>query len=308
MQGDNPRPLPHLPMHTGLAYALLAFGSWGLFPLYFALIATVPPLEVVLHRSVWSLVLVLGVLAWQQRWAWLGETLRQPKRVALFAASALLLACNWLVYVMAVQTGHVAEASLGYFINPLVNVLLGVLVLHERLRPLQWLAVAVAAAGVLWLTWQGGRLPWIALVLAGSFGLYGLIRKTAPLGALEGLALENLLLAPLAVPALLWWSFAHDGVLVAGPASQIGWLLLSGPLTALPLLWFAGAARRLKLSTLGLVQYLGPTLQLMLAVWVFHEPFDTMRLVGFVMIWSALALVSADALGWRPGAGRTGAV
>ncbi|MBK6472610.1 MAG: EamA family transporter RarD [Betaproteobacteria bacterium] len=295
-------------MHTGLAYALLAFGSWGLFPLYFALIATVPPLEVVLHRSVWSLVLVLGVLAWQQRWAWLGETLRQPKRVALFAASALLLACNWLVYVMAVQTGHVAEASLGYFINPLVNVLLGVLVLHERLRPLQWLAVAVAAAGVLWLTWQGGRLPWIALVLAGSFGLYGLIRKTAPLGALEGLALENLLLAPLAVPALLWWSFAHDGVLVAGPASQIGWLLLSGPLTALPLLWFAGAARRLKLSTLGLVQYLGPTLQLMLAVWVFHEPFDTMRLVGFVMIWSALALVSADALGWRPGAGRTGAV
>ncbi len=290
-------------MHTGLAYALLAFGSWGLFPLYFTLIAQVPPLEVVLHRSVWSLVLVLGVLAWQQRWAWLGETLRQPKRLALFAASALLLACNWLVYVMAVQTGHVAEASLGYFINPLVNVLLGVLVLRERLRPLQWAAVAVAAGGVLWLTWQGGRLPWIALVLAGSFGVYGLIRKIAPLGALEGLALETLLLAPLAVPALWWWSFMRDGVLSTGPASQIGWLLLSGPLTALPLLWFAGAARRLKLTTLGLVQYLGPTLQLMLAVWVFHEPFDTLRLIGFVMIWSALALVSADALGWRPGVG-----
>ncbi len=291
-------------MHTGLLYALLAFGSWGLFPLYFHFIATVPPLEVVLHRSVWSLLLVLGVLAWQQRWAWLGETLRQPKRVALFAASALLLACNWLVYVMAVQTGHVAEASLGYFINPLVNVLLGVLVLRERLRPLQWLAVGVAAGGVLWLTWQGGRLPWIALVLAGSFGVYGLIRKIAPLGALEGLALETLLLAPLAVPALLWWSLTRDGVLITGPASQIGLLLLSGPLTALPLLWFAGAARRLKLSTLGLVQYLGPTLQLMLAVWFFHEPFDSVRLVGFVMIWSALALVSADALGWRPGVHR----
>ena len=291
-------------MHTGLAYALLAFGSWGLFPLYFALIATVPPLEVVLHRSVWSLLLVLGVLAWQQRWDWLGETLRQPRRVALFGVSALLLACNWLVYVMAVQTGHVAEASLGYFINPLVNVLLGVLVLRERLRPLQWAAVAVAAAGVLWLTWQGGRLPWIALVLACSFGLYGLIRKTAPLGALEGLALENLLLAPLAVPALLWWSFTRDGVLLTGPASQIGWLLLSGPLTALPLLWFAGAARRLKLATLGLVQYIAPTLQLALAVWVFHEPFDGARLVGFVLIWSALALVSADALGWRPGVRR----
>ncbi len=291
-------------MHTGLLYALLAFGSWGLFPLYFALIATVPPLEVVLHRSVWSLLFVLCVLAWQQRWAWLGETLRQPRRLALFAVSAALLAGNWLVYVLAVQTGRVAEASLGYFINPLVNVLLGVLVLHERLRPLQWLAVAVAACGVLWLTWQGGRLPWIALVLAGSFGLYGLMRKTAPLGALEGLALENLLLAPVAVPALLWWSFARDGVLVAGPASQIGWLLVSGPLTALPLLWFAGAARRLKLATLGLVQYVSPTLQLVLAVWVFHEPFDAQRLAGFAMIWSALALVSADALGWRPGARR----
>lgn len=292
-------------MHTGLVYALLAFGSWGLFPLYFALIATAPPLEVVLHRSVWSLLVVLGVLAWRQRWAWLGETLRQPRRVALFCVSALLLACNWLVYVMAVQTGHVAEASLGYFINPLVNVLLGVLVLRERLRPLQWAAVAVAVAGVLWLTWQGGRLPWIALALAGSFGLYGLMRKTAPLGALEGLALENLLLAPLAVPALLWWSFARDGVLVAGPASQVGWLLLSGPLTALPLLWFAGAARRLELATLGLVQYITPTLQLVCAVWVFHEPFDSTRLAGFVMIWSALALVSADALGRRPGASRT---
>ncbi|MDP2004437.1 MAG: EamA family transporter RarD [Rubrivivax sp.] len=291
-------------MHTGLVYALLAFGSWGLFPLYFALVAQVPPLEVVLHRSVWSLLLVLGVLAWQRRWAWLGETLRQPKRVALFATSALLLASNWLVYVMAVQTGHVAEASLGYFINPLVNVLLGVLVLHERLRPLQWLSVAVAAAGVLWLTWQGGRLPWIALVLAGSFGVYGLLRKIAPLGALEGLALENLLLAPLAVPVLLWWSFLHDGVLATGPGSLIALLLLSGPLTALPLLWFAGAARRLKLATLGLVQYIAPTLQLMLAVWVFHEPFDSVRLVGFVMIWSALALVSADALGWRPGVRR----
>ncbi|MBA4175105.1 MAG: EamA family transporter RarD [Leptothrix sp. (in: Bacteria)] len=287
-------------MNTGLVYALLAFGTWGLFPLYFIAIATVPPLEVVLHRSLWALLLVLGVLAWQRRWAWLGQTLRRPRHLALFAISALLLACNWLIYVMAVQTGHVADASLGYFINPLVNVLLGVLVLRERLRSLQWLAVAVAAAGVAWLTWHAGRLPWIALVLAGSFGLYGLMRKTAPLGALEGLALENLLLAPIVVPALLWWSFTHDGVLVAGPPSQIGWLLLSGPLTALPLLWFAGAARRLELSTLGMVQYLGPSLQLLLAVWVFNEPFDGLRLIGFALIWSALALVTLDALGWRP--------
>jgi chloramphenicol-sensitive protein RarD len=292
-------------MNPGLVYATLAFGMWGLFPLYFQFIAKVPPLEVVLHRSVWSLGFVLLVLAYQRRWAWLGDNLRQPKRVALFATSALLLACNWMVYVLAVQTGHVVEASLGYFINPLVNVLLGVLVLRERLRPLQWAAVALAACGVLWLTWQGGRLPWIALALACSFGVYGLMRKTAPLGALEGLALENILLAPLVIPALLWWTFTRDGVLATGPVSLVGWLLISGPLTALPLLCFAAGARRLKLATLGLVQYLSPTLQLILGVWLFHEPFGHERLVGFAFIWAGLVLVSADALGWRPGHRKT---
>ena len=288
-------------MNPGLLYAALAFGTWGLFPLYFQFIAQVPPLEVVLHRSVWSLGFVLLILAWQGRWSWLAENLRQPRRVALFAFSALLLACNWMVYVLAVQTGHVVEASLGYFINPLVNVLLGVVVLRERLRLLPWLAVGLAACGVLWLTWQGGRLPWIALALACSFGLYGLLRKMAPLGALEGLALENILLAPVVVPALLWWTFTREGVLVTGPASQIGWLLLAGPLTALPLLCFAAGARRLKLATLGLVQYLSPSLQLLLGVWLFHEPFGQARLIGFLFIWAGLALVSADALGWRPG-------
>jgi chloramphenicol-sensitive protein RarD len=287
-------------MRTGLVYAALAFGTWGLFPLYFHLIAGVSPLEVVLHRSAWSLLFVLGVLAWQRRWAWLGQTMRQPRRLALFTASALLLSCNWMVYVLAVQTGHVVEASLGYFINPLVNVLLGVVALRERLRRVQWVAVALAAAGVLWLTWQAGRPPWIALALAFSFGLYGLIRKTAPLGALEGLALENLLLAPLVLPALAWWTLTHGGALLHGPASQIGWLMLGGPLTALPLLWFAGAARRLPLATLGLVQYLSPSLQLLLGVAVFGEAFDSHRLVGFALIWSALLLVSAEAFGLRP--------
>ena len=291
-------------MQTGLIYAALAFVIWGLFPLYFQFIAQVHPLEVVLHRSAWALLFVLLVLAWQRRWAWLGENLRQPRRVALFATSALLLACNWMVYVVAVQSGHVVEASLGYFINPLVNVLLGVLVLRERLRPLQWVAVALAACGVMWLTWQGGRLPWIALALACSFGLYGLMRKTAPLGALEGLALENVLLAPLVLPALLWWTFTRDGVLATGPVSLVSVLLISGPLTALPLLCFAAGARRLKLATLGLVQYLSPTLQLMLGVWLFHEPFGHERLVAFCFIWAGLVLVSADALGWRPGVAR----
>jgi chloramphenicol-sensitive protein RarD len=291
-------------MSPGILQAALAFLAWGLMPLYFRQLTQVSPVEIVLHRTLGAVVFVFALLFVMRRFEWLGPALRSPRRLLTFGVSALLLSGNWLLYVWAVNNGHVIDSSLGYFINPLVNVLLGVLVLRERLRPLQWLAVGVSAGGVLWLTWQGGRLPWIALVLAGSFGVYGLMRKTAPLGALEGLALENLLLAPLAVPALLWWSFTRDGVLVTGPASQIGWLLLSGPLTALPLLWFAGAARRLKLSTLGLVQYLGPTLQLMLAVWVFHEPFDSVRLVGFAMIWSALALVSADALGWRPGVRR----
>ncbi len=293
-------------MNIGFVYALLAFGIWGIFPLYFQLIADVSAVEVVLQRSVWSLVFVLGILAWQGRWAWLWDTLRQPRRVALFTASALLLSCNWLTYVYAVQTGQVVEGSLGYFINPLVNVLLGVAVLRERLKPVQWLAVGLAACGVLWLTWHAGRLPWIALVLAGSFGIYGLIRKTAPLGALEGLALENLLLAPIVVPALIWWTFFHGGALLQAPAGQPAlpfwlplWLLLTGPLTALPLLCFAAAARRLPLATLGMVQYTSPSLQLVLGIWVLHEAFDMQRLLGFALIWSALLLLSVNALRQR---------
>ena len=286
-------------MNTGLLYAALAFVTWGLYPLYLLMIASVSPIEIVLQRSVWSLVFVLGLLAMLRRWAWLPLLAREPRRLGLFAISALLLTGNWLVYVWAVQTGHVIEASLGYFINPLVNVLLGVLVLRERLRRVQWLAVALAAAGVAWLTLVAGRMPWIALVLACSFGLYGLMRKTASLGAIEGFAVETMLLAPIAVPALVWWTFARQGVLVQGDAALTAWVLLSGPLTAVPLLLFAAGARRLKLATLGLVQYVAPTMTLLLGVWVFNEPFDGRRLVGFVLIWSALAIVSADALGLR---------
>jgi chloramphenicol-sensitive protein RarD len=284
-------------MNPGLLYAALAFVIWGLFPLYFHRLAAVPALEVVLHRSVWSLAFLLLVLAWQRRWQWLRELARQPRRLPLFALSALLLSGNWLVYVYAVQSGQVVESSLGYFINPLVNVLLGVLVLHERLRRVQWVAVGLATLGVLWLTWLAGRPPWIALVLAMSFGLYGLMRKTSTLGALEGLALETLLLAPVVLPALAWWTFAHGGALMQGDATLVAWLLFSGPMTAVPLLLFAAGARRLPLATVGLLQYLGPTIQLLLGVWVFHEPFDGGRLVGFGLIWSALLLVSADALG-----------
>lgn len=289
-------------MRTGFLYAALAFVTWGLFPLYLQFIRHVPPFEVVLHRSAWALLFVLLLLTWQKRWAWLSPTLRQPRLLAVFGFSALLLSVNWLIYVYATQTGNVLQASLGYFINPLVSVLLGVLVLRERLRALQWVAVSLAALGVIWLTVQAGTLPWMALVLACSFGIYGLVRKTAPLGALEGLALENMLLAPLVLPLLAWWTWQHGGVLAdagGGDFTHLGWLLLGGPLTALPLLWFAAAARRLPLAMLGMVQYVSPSMQFLLAIFVFDEPFDMQRLVGFVFIWSALVLISADAMGLR---------
>ncbi|MEO5734177.1 MAG: EamA family transporter RarD [Rubrivivax sp.] len=283
-------------MNPGLLYATGAFAFWGLFPLYFKLIADVAPLEVVLQRSVWSLVFLLAVLAWQRRWGWLRQALRNPRQLGAMALSAWLLSANWLTYVWAVQSGQVIEASLGYFINPLVSVVLGVVILKERLRRMQWAAVAMAAAGVLWLTVQSGRLPWIALVLALCFGFYGLLRKTTALGALEGLTLETMLLAPVMVPALAWWTWRYGGVFMQGDPALIGWILMSGPLTALPLLLFGAGARRLPLATLGLMQYIAPTIQLMLGVWIFHEPFEQTRLTGFVLIWLALLIVSVDAI------------
>jgi chloramphenicol-sensitive protein RarD len=277
---------------------------WGLFPLYFRQVASVAPLEVVLHRSVWSLGFVLVLLAVRREWAWIAGLRRQPRQVGWLAFSALLIAANWLVYVHAMQTGQVVEASLGYFINPLFNVALGVLVLHERLRRTQWIALVLACAGVAWLTWTAGRLPWIALALAGLFAVYGLVRKTATVGALEGLAVETALIAPIALPVLWWWTVTHDGALARGDVALNAWLLLSGPLTALPLLLFTAGARRLRLVTVGLLQYISPTLQFALGLWVFGEPFDRARLAGFVLIWAALALYSADAVAAARGRGR----
>ena len=283
-------------MSTGVLCAALAYAMWGLFPLYFRQLQQVPAFEIVLHRSAWSLVFVLLVIAALRRFGVLRDALRSPRQVGLFALSAVLLSSNWLVYVWAVNNGRVVESSLGYFITPLVNVLLGYFVLHERPRRGQWLAVGIAAAGVVWLTLASGALPWIALVLAGSFGVYGLMRKTASLGALEGLALETLLLAPLVLPALAWLSWQGDGALAGGDAATLGWLLLAGPLTALPLLLFAAGARRISMTTLGVLQYIGPTIQFALGVWVFREPFDPARLTGFAFIWAALAIYTLEGM------------
>jgi chloramphenicol-sensitive protein RarD len=284
-------------MQQGVAYAALAYFLWGLFPLYFRLLATVDPLEVLAHRFVWSVGFLLLLLAALRRWAWLGPALRTPRVLGLFTLSAALLSVNWFVYIWAVMHSRVLEASLGYFITPLANVLTGWLFLRERLRPLQWLAVALASASVLWMTWQIGSLPWVSLVLAASFATYGLVRKTAPLGALEGLTLETLLLGPLGLAGLIWAGSQGLSAFVPAGGDLKALLIASGPVTAVPLLLFAAGARRIPLSVLGMLQYIGPTIQWLLAVWLFHEPFAGARLQGFVLIWCACAVFSAEL--WR---------
>jgi chloramphenicol-sensitive protein RarD len=292
------KPLSSYTMNHGILYAAGAYAAWGLFPLYFKALQSIPPDQILLHRMVWSLLFLVIVLAARRQWAWLGDVMRKPKVLAGFAASAILLSTNWFIYIWAVNNGRVVDSSLGYFINPLVNVLLGFLLLRERLRPVQWFAVSLAAAGVAWLTWQTGQLPWVALSLAGSFGLYGLLRKTAALGALEGLALETLLLFPVALVYLGMLTMeGRNAFLSAGTLQQ--WLLAAaGPITAIPLLMFATGARRIPLSLLGMLQYIGPTLQLLLGVWLYHEPFGGARLVGFMLIWSALAVYSLESV-WQ---------
>jgi chloramphenicol-sensitive protein RarD len=284
-------------LHSGLAYAALAFVWWGLFPLYFRIVDTVAPLEILAHRVVWCLLTLGAVLTWRGQWAWLRLVLRRPKVLLAFLASALLIGANWLAYILAVSHGHVIEASLGYFITPLVNVLLGMTILHERLRRAQWVALAIATAGVVWLTVQAGRPPWIALSLAITFGGYGLLRKVAALGALEGLTLETLLLAPLALLVLVVATVNGSASFPAPHLLTNAWMIALGPITAVPLLLFAAGARRLSMATLGIVQYVGPSIQFVLGATVFNEPLSRARFVGFACIWLALVVYSFD--GWR---------
>jgi len=290
-------------MNTGILYAALAYAMWGVFPLYFKALQDIPPLQIMVHRIVWSLAFVLIVLAFRRQWAWIGQTMRRPKVLAGFAASALLLSTNWFIYVWAVNNGKVVDASLGYFINPLVNILLGFVLLRERLRAGQWFAIAIAAAGVLWLTWQSGHPPWIGLSLALTFGTYGLLRKTAALGPLEGLSLETLLLFPLAGGYLAWLTMDQQNAFLSASTTSQWLLVAAGPITAIPLLLFAAGARRIPLSLLGILQYIGPSLQLLLGVWLYHEPFAGNRAIGFVMIWGALAIYTLEGM-WRARQGK----
>ncbi|GGC72242.1 EamA family transporter RarD [Undibacterium terreum] len=283
-------------MRKGIIFAATSYILWGLFPLYFRSLHEFAPIEILLHRMLWSLLFLSLVLLARRQWSWLRDVARQPRLVAGFAASALLLSGNWFIYIWSINNGHVIDSSLGYFMTPLVNVVLGFLLLHERLRPGQWVSVAMAACGVLWLAVQAGHVPWIGLSLAMTFGGYGLLRKTAKLGALEGLSLETLLLFPLAAAYLAILS--SQGQSHFGGASTPSQLLLlaAGPITAIPLLLFAAGARLIPMSTLGLLQYISPSLQLLLGVLLFKEPFNGDRLIGFVAIWAALAVYSVEGL------------
>ncbi len=293
-------------MRSGVLFALAAYTLWGLLPLYLKLLRRVAPHEILLHRMVWSAVFLALVLSFRRQWAPLVAALRDRRTMRGSLASATLLAVNWFVFIWAVGAGRIVDASLGYFVNPLFSVLLGVLLLDEKLRPGQWFALAIAASGVVWLTVQANSLPWIALVLAASFGLYGFFRKTGALGALDGLALETFMLLPIALLGLVWQvARGQSGIAEGGPLLGV-LLLLSGPLTAVPLLLFAAGARRIPLSLLGLLQYVGPTIQLFIGLFVFRESFDSAKLVGYGLIWLALVVYSAD--GWRVAvaAGRRG--
>ncbi|KAF1068434.1 MAG: Protein RarD [Pseudomonas citronellolis] len=279
----------------GYALGLTAYVMWGLFPLYFKLLERIPALEIITHRAIWSALCgALLLLVWKHP-GWWRELRENPRRFAVLGASGVLIASNWLVYVWAVNNGHMLEASLGYYINPLVNVLLGLVVLRERLRPLQWLAVALAVIGVAQQVWQLGSLPWVSLALALTFGFYGLIRKQAPVEALPGLVVETWLLLPL---ALIWLIGFADGPSVHldfWSTPQAIWLAAAGPVTLIPLVCFNAAARHLPYATLGFLQYLAPTLVLLQAVLLFGETLSPARLTAFAFIWAGLLVYSFDA-------------
>ncbi|MFT3847592.1 MAG: EamA family transporter RarD [Propionivibrio sp.] len=281
---------------AGLAYALLAFVMWGLFPLYFHALSAVPSIEVLAHRVIWSALLLAGWAAWRGRLGPILEEFGKPRRMGFYALTTLLISANWWIFIWAIQNGRVLEGSLGYYINPLVNVLLGVVFLHERLNPRQWLAIAIAAGAVLWLVAAKGVVPWVSLSLALSFGSYGLIRKMAGFDAMLGLTIETLLLAPLALAGMAWWMATGQASMGQQGLTTDLLLLAAGAVTVAPLLCFLEAGLRLKLATLGIVQYITPTMQFLLGVFVFHEHFDHERGVTFVLIWLALVIYTLDAL------------
>jgi chloramphenicol-sensitive protein RarD len=280
----------------GFIAAFAAFLVWGLLPLYIGQLKPAGAIEIMAHRVVWACLFVFGFLAWRGELGKVGHALRDGATRWKLTLSAALISSNWLVYVWAVGNGHVLESSLGYFINPLVSVLLGVFVLRERLNRAQWAAVALAALGVVWLSWQVGRPPWIALALAFTFGTYGLVRKMVVVDAVAGLGVETLLVTPAMLACLAW--AAHAGTLqfiAHGPLLAL-LLVAGGIITAVPLVLFAYGVRRVPLSTVGLMQYVAPTMQFLTALFVFHEAFTHAQAIGFGLIWAALFVYAAEGM------------
>jgi len=278
----------------GLLQGVLAYGLWGLVAAYWKQLSRVSPIELIAHRAVWGLVTFGAFVAITGQLGALWTAIRDRTTVAVMALSGALLAVNWGLFVWATISGHLLDASLGYFINPLVSVALGTIVLRERMSRLQWVAIGLAVIGVGVLTWRAGRVPWIALLLAGTFGLYGLVRKTAKVTALIGSTIETILLVPIAVVYLI--VIADHGAFGHASATITALLIGTGLVTAVPLVLFTSAARRLPLSTVGFLQYLAPTGQFILAVTLFHEPLALDRLAAFIVIWTGLVVFSIDLL------------
>jgi len=279
----------------GVLLGIATYAFWGtVAPIYFKLVDRADPPEILAHRILWSVVMLVAVITVLRKWPPLVAAASDMRIVRILACSAVAVAINWYTYIWAVAHDRLIEASLGYFINPLVSVLLGFAFLRERLRMVEWFSIALATASVVWLTIAAGVIPWISLTVAFSFGLYGLLRKVAGVPALHGLTIETAVLLPVAGGYLIYRQVA--GTIVFGHFSHGFDLLLmaSGPVTAIPLLWFAAAVRRLRLATIGLLQYISPTLQFLVAVFLFHEPFDRTRMLAFVLIWIAVAIYSVS--------------
>jgi len=274
---------------TGLLYALLSYSIWGVFPLYWKLLLNVPPQQILAHRIIWSLLFLALILAWRRDKIFF-KYLTSPHTIRILILSASLIGVNWFVYIYAVNTNHIVDASLGYYINPMVNILLGTVFLKERLSRIQIIAVVFAFSGVAYLTFHFGRLPAISLILAFSFGLYGLLRKKANLQSMPGLFVETMFLAPVS----LWylWHMNSTGTGSFGHYSTLSdiLLVLAGPITALPMFWFGIAATRIPLSTLGFIQYLAPSIQLLIGIIIFREPFSVAYMISFGLVWVGLGI------------------
>ena len=277
-------------MNRGIWNALTVYVMWGFFPIYWKLLQDVSALQVIGHRVGWSFILLMTVILLTRQWKDFRSLALKPNVIGIYGIAGILLSVNWLIYVWGVNSGFIVETSLGYFINPLISVLLGVLFLHERLRTMQWIPIGLAAAGVIYLTVTYGRLPWIALSLAFSFGIYGFVKKLAPLGSLYGLTLETALVFPIAFVYLTFVEFTGTGAFLQNSLLTDILLIGTGLVTSIPLLLFASAVRQIPLTMIGILQYIAPTLQFLIGVFLYHEPFDQSRMIGFSLVWLALII------------------